>query len=224
MKHQLIDLTHALSSDVPTFDGSCGFTSSLACDYKDCTSPNLFRVQNVAMKAGIGTHMDAPAHCFADSATIDTLPLESLVTDCIVIDVRSETHEHYVIGPQVVESFEKEHGLIPPNAFVIFYTGWSVRWGNPAEYRNDHKYPSVDPRTAELLLARGIVGLGVDTLSADAGGTDFPVHRILLGAGKYLVENIASLEGVPAVGAQVFVLPIKIKDGTEAPIRLIARI
>ena len=221
---KLIDLTHTLSPEIPTFGGSCGFTMSLTCDYKDCTEPNLFRIQKLEMKAGLGTHMDAPAHCIEGGKSIDALALEDLVTDCVVIDASAEANENFVIMPSVIESFEKEHGTISPNAFVIFDTGWSTRWGKPKEYINDHAYPCVDPSTAQLLLERNIAGIGIDTLSADNGGKDFPVHRLILGAGKYLVENVANTHMLPPIGAKIFVLPIKIKDGTEAPIRLIASI
>ena len=73
-----------------------------------------------------------------------------------------------------------------------------------------------------MLLERGITGIGTDTLSVDTGLQEFPVHRAVLGAGKYLVENIANAKQLPATGAKILILPMKIKDGTEAPIRLIA--
>lgn len=64
--------------------------------------------------------------------------------------------------------------------------------------------------------------IGIDTLSPDAGGKDFPVHRVILGAGKYIVENIANAAAVPPTGAKILIMPVKIKDGTEAPVRLVA--
>ena len=65
------------------------------------------------------------------------------------------------------------------------------------------------------------MGIGVDTLSPDTGKQGFPVHDIFLGAGKYLVENIANSESLPNVGAHILVLPLKIQGGTEAPVRLV---
>ena len=61
----------------------------------------------------------------------------------------------------------------------------------------------------------------IDTLSADKADSDYPVHRALLGAGKYLVKNIAYAEQLPAVGSYNMALPILTVGGTEAPIRLI---
>ncbi len=221
---KIIDLTHRLLPEIPTWDGSCGFELSIDTDYKDCTPPDLFRTQKIKCGAGIGTHMDAPAHVKEGGLTIDNLNLEELVTDCVVIDVSSEADAVYVIMPEVVEKFENENGEIKPNSFVIFYTGWDKHWSNREKYNNDHKFPSVDESTAQLLLKRNIAGLGIDTLSADTGHNGFPVHQTILGADKYLVENVANAKELPPTGAKIFVLPIKIKDATEAPIRLIATI
>ncbi|KKT00996.1 MAG: hypothetical protein UW07_C0014G0007 [Candidatus Nomurabacteria bacterium GW2011_GWF2_43_8] len=221
---KVVDLTHTLSEIIPTWDGSCGFELSINSDYKDCTPPNLFRTQKIKCGAGIGTHMDAPAHVVPGGKTIDKLTLEELATDCAVIDVSEEANENYIIMPQVVEKFEKEHGKIKSNSFVIFYTGWERYWKTPEKYINNHIFPSVHENTAKMLLGREIAGLGIDTLSADTGAGGFPVHRAVLGAGKYLVENIANAKNLPPTGAKIFVLPMKIKDGTEAPIRLVALI
>lgn len=52
----------------------------------------------------------------------------------------------------------------------------------------------------------------------------FPVHKKFLGGNRYLIENLASLEKLPPTGALGIVLPMKIKGGSEAPIRAIAHI
>ncbi len=219
---KVIDLTHALSKDIPSWDGNSGFELTTEVDYKDGGPLKSFRAQKIKCEAGIGTHMDAPAHVVESGRTIDQLTLHELVTDCVVIDVSREADESYVIMPSVIEKFEEEYGEIKKNTFVIFYTGWSKRWNERKKYHNDHKFPSVDVSTTELLLKRNIAGLGTDTLSADTGAKGFPVHRAILGADKYLVENIANAEQIPAIGAKSYLLPIKIKDATEAPVRLIA--
>ena len=224
MEFKTIDLTHTLLPSIPSWDGSCGFDLSIDTDYKDCTVPDLFRTQKIKMNAGMGTHMDAPAHCIAGAKTIESLELSELVTDCVVIDVSHEADDNYLVMPSVIERFEKQYGEIKSNSFVIFYTGWDKYWKTKKKYRNNHVFPSVHISTAELLLKRNIVGIGIDTLSADTGKNGFPVHRTILGASKYLVENIANAKLLPPTGAKIFVLPIKIKDATEAPIRLVAEI
>jgi len=219
---KIVDLTHLLTNDVPTWDGNCGFALSIDTDYKDCAPPDLFRIQKIKCGAGIGTHMDSPAHVVPDGRTIDKLTLEELIIDCIVIDVSHEATESYVVMPPVIDKFEKKYGKIQLNTFIIFYTGWDRYWATKEKYRNEYKFPSIHESTAKMLLERGIMGIGTDTLSVDTGLQEFPVHRAVLGTGKYLVENIANARELPATGAKILILPMKIKDGTEAPIRLIA--
>ena len=199
-----IDLTHTLEHEIPSWDGGCGFKYSLLSD-------DEFHVHSISMKAGVGTHMDAPAHCILGGKTIEAFTLNELIAPCIVIDFsKGET----------VESFEKRYGRIPKGSFVLIRTGWDRYWNNPKKYQNN--FPTVSKETAELLLARDIAGLGVDTLSPDGRESDFPVHKILLGAGKILIENVANLAQLPPIGSTLFVLPLKIKAGTESPVRLIA--
>ncbi len=218
-----IDLSHTLSSDIPHWDGDCCFRVENTVDYPDCTAPNLFRVQRINLKAGAGTHIDAPAHCIPGGKTIADLSLDNLVTDCVVITTITNKSDH-VISADEIKKFETEHGNIQPNTFVIFYTSWDQYWNDPDKYRNNLKFPSVGEDAVELLLERDVAGIGIDTLSPDAAGEDFPVHRALLGAGKFIVENVANASELPVTGAKILIMPLKIKDGTESPIRLVGLI
>ena len=67
-------------------------------------------------------------------------------------------------------------------------------------------------------------GIGIDTLSPDVPTSGFPVHKIILGADKYIVENIVGLEKMPATHAYVLTLPIKGLGLTEAPVRMVGLI
>lgn len=220
---KIIDLTHTISSDIPTWDGHCHFQIKIETDYKDCEGPVYFRTQNINMGAGTGTHMDSPAHASIGGKTVDSLSLDELVNECIVIKKETDD-EKFVFTRDFIENFENKHGKIKENTFVLFYSGWSKRWGDKDKYRNNLLFPSVHVDTAQLLLGRKISGIGIDTLSADSGGKEFPVHQIILGAGKYLVENIHNADLLPEIGARIFVMPVKIKDATESPLRLIAEI
>lgn len=221
---KLIDLTQVLSDSVPSWDNHADFDLCTVTDYKDCTAPNLFKIQKLRTGLSLGTHMDAPAHCVPGGRTIDQLTLQELVADCVVIDVSSEAREDYLVPSSAILKFEQDHGEIPAHSLMIFYTGWSKHWENPEKYHNQHAFPSVDAGAAELLLKRNIVGIGIDTFSCDTGKKGFPVHRVILGADKYLVENVAHADLLPPTGAKVFVLPTKLKDATEASVRLIALI
>lgn len=219
-----IDLTHSLSPTIPTWDGGCGFKHSITLDYDDCKDQTKFRVHSIEMFSGVGTHMDAPLHCLPGAMDIASIPLNQLIAPCVVINVSSKANENYSVTTDDIQQFESQYGSINKGSFVIIYTGWDNFWKNPEKYRNNLIFPTISVQAAELLLKRDIVGLGIDTLSPDSEKDGFPIHRLLLNEGKYIIENIANASKMPATGASTIALPIKIQNGTEAPIRLIAAI
>lgn len=219
-----IDLTHPLSSKIPHWGEGCGFNPVINHDYHESEGEVKFRVQYLEMRAGIGTHMDAPKHCFPHGFTISELKIEELISPCVVIDSSEKSHEKYSVSPNDIHEFENQYGMIPKNAFVICSTGWDRFWNTPEKYRNNLIFPSVSKEAAALLLERNVRGLGIDTLSPDRVEDGFPVHHLFLGANKYIIENIANSKRLPPVGASIIALPIKIEGGTEAPIRLIGAI
>lgn len=217
-----IDLTHTLTPHVPSWGGGCGFQQEIKRDYHDEAGQIGFRVQQIKMHAGLGTHMDAPSHCIPGGRSIDEIPLEELCCPCVVINVTQKAHESYSVSVQDIQTFEQNYGPIPPHALVIVYTGWDQYWNAPLRYRNAWRFPSVSSEAAEALLERNIRGLGIDTLSPDRPEGDFPVHRLILGANKYIIENVACAQKLPPLGAQALALPLKTQEGTEAPVRLVA--
>ena len=222
--YKLIDLTHTLDSTIPTWNGACGFNHDLHIDYDDCPGEDKFRVMKMTMHAGIGTHMDAPSHCIPGGKCIHNLDVNGLIWPCVVIDVSDKGHEHYRLSVQDVMDFERKFGVISKDTCVIVNTGWRKFWSEPSKYHNNHVFPSVSIEAASLLHERGVSALGIDTFSSDRPEDGFKVHRLFLGNGKVLIENVTNLESMPAVGSFVMAMPIKIKDGTEAPIRLVGLI
>lgn len=222
--YQLIELTHTLSSESPAWESGCGFQHEIKLDYTDCDSQVKFRVQHVNMHAGIGTHLDSPSHCISGAATVEQIPLDNLIVPLIVIDVHEKMSATYKISVEDILNFENTFGKIQANSFVAFYTGWSQYWNDPKKYLNNYLFPSVSESVANLLLKRDIVGIGIDTLSPDIQDSEFPVHQIILGASKYIVENIANLEKIPQIGSYVIILPIKGAGLTESPVRMVGLI
>src|SRR5476649_567987 len=139
----LIDLTHTLTPDVPSWNGGCGFVQAVKMDYSDCETEVKFRVQKISMHAGLGTHMDAPAHCIPKGLSIADIPLKQLVAPCVVIDVSYKMHETYQLTPEDIEKFEDQHGMIEEGMFVIVHTGWEQFWHRPEQYRNNHIFPTI---------------------------------------------------------------------------------
>lgn len=220
----VLDLTHTLSPNAPTWNGSCGFCLEVKKDYD-----KLFRVQQIKMHAGVGTHMDAPSHRFEKGISIAEIPVNELLAQACVIDVSTKAHANYVISVQDIHEYEDIYGKIPAKSFVIGHTGWSQFWENSDRYRNvdaegQMHFPAFSKEAAELLLTRHVIGLGIDTLSPDCLDLNFPVHALFLGSGKYIIENIANGSKIPPQGAFIIVLPLKMENATECPVRMVALI
>lgn len=222
--YKLIDLSHTLDSAIPTWNGGCGFHHDVHIDYADCEGEYKFRVMKVKMHSGIGTHMDAPSHCIAGGKCIHDFDVNHLMMPCVVIDVSDQCHERYSLSVHDIADFESKHGKIAAGSCVLVHTGWSKFWHTPSQYHNSHVFPSVSSEAASLLLERGVSAIGIDTLSPDRPEDGFKVHKTFLGADKIIIENVANLDRMPPTGSFCFVMPIKIKNGTEAPVRLVGLI
>jgi kynurenine formamidase len=181
-----------------------------------------------------GTHLDAPRHFFENGRTTDQIPLEQLVAPAIVIDVTKEasTDRDYRLTREAVLAFEKANGAIARGSVVLLRTGWSRYWPDAKSYLGDDtpgdasklSFPSYGVEAARVLVEeRGVAALGIDTASIDYGrSTDFQVHRVAAARNVPGFENLTNLDRLPARGALVIALPMKIEGGSGGPLRAIA--
>jgi kynurenine formamidase len=183
-----------------------------------------------------GTHVDAPVHFAKGAQTVDQIPVERLLGAGYVIDVRDRTgtNPDYQVGVDDIARTEAAQGAIPRDAIVLIRTGFSTRWPDPARYLGTADrgpravaqlhFPGLHPDAAKWLVAnRAIKAIGLDTASIDYGqSTLFESHRILYAANIPAFENLAALERLPATGAAIIALPMKIGGGSGAPLRAVA--
>jgi len=181
-----------------------------------------------------GTHLDAPVHFAEGRWTAEQIPLEKLVGHAVVIDVSASAarDQDYRLTPADIKAWEDRNGRIPKGAIVLLRTGWSSRWPDRKRYFGDDKpgdtsnlhFPSYGKEAAELLVrAREAAVLGVDTPSIDHGPSkDFIVHQVASAANVSGFENLTNLDQLPAVGAIVVALPMKIAGGSGGPLRIVA--
>lgn len=219
---QLVDLTHLLSEKVPTWGGGCGFHYEIDATYDH----GGYRGLNYEMVANAGTHMDAPSHFIAGGKHISEIPLEYLIVPLCVIDLSDRKDPDLKVSAEDILAYETANGKIAAGSLVATYTGWSQFFTDPKKYRNadqtgDLHFPTYSVEAARLLLERDVAGIGIDTLSPDAPNIGFPVHHLILGAGKYIVENLSSLEKMPAKGGYAMILPLRIEEGSESPVRAV---
>ena len=183
-----------------------------------------------------GTHLDAPIHWITgrDGADVGSIAVERLVGPAVVIDrtARVEADPGYLLTVADLEGFEREHGPIPPGAWLLFRTGWAARAHDADAFLNvgpeGPVTPGPDAEAARWLATeRAIVGFGVETVGIDAGaagGFDppFPAHHHLLGNDRYGLTQLANLDQLPVTGAVIVVAPLRLAGGTGSPVRALA--
>ncbi|HEY1784732.1 MAG TPA: cyclase family protein [Pirellulales bacterium] len=178
-----------------------------------------------------GTHIDAPNHFEPNQPSVDRIAPTDLFAEGVLIDISAQAaaNADYALGLADVEAWEQKHGRIPDRAIVLLKTGWGRHFENPVRYRNQDAtgrmhFPGFSAEAVRFLIERRDVrGIGLDTLSLDPGQSrDFAVHHLLGRAGRYGLENLASLDELPAVKFYLVVAPIKIESGSGGPTRVLA--
>lgn len=166
-------------------------------------------VSLITMGSHTGTHVDAPYHFLDDGPRLGAVPLERMVGECVVLDLR---------GRPAVDAAALRPAPIRPGDLVLCRTDNSWRWAK-REFQRDFTYLTLDG--AEVLLDRGARAIGMDYLSIERfGSRDFPVHRRVLGAGLFVIEGL-DLRAVEAGRYTLVCLPLKFPDLDGAPARAV---
>ncbi len=114
-----------------------------------------------------GTHADAPLHVLPGGAAADSVPLDALSGPCCVVEA----------GPGPIDEARVRQ--------------WPLRHRDRVLVRPGPSGCVFTPGGARALVERRVRLLGVGDFGPDAiGDPDLPAHRILLGAGVVLLENL----------------------------------
>jgi arylformamidase len=207
---RIVDLSHHYADDMPLYPG--------------LPSPSFRDIARVAVDGyamseyhllnHIGTHVDAPSHQIAGGDTLDEIPLERLVTDAVTVDLSARDP-----GPIGRDELEPLLGDLGAGDWLFLCSGNGRNWGSDA-YWTGWSYP--DTEASRALIERGISGVGFDGPSADPVDTEtFDLHKVWLGAGRMILENLTNLELLPS-RTQVVVAPLKVRGANGAPARVLA--
>ncbi len=232
--YRTVDLTHALNAKTIYWPTSPTTFKLDSLSYGQ--TPGGWFYSSFAFSAPEhgGTHLDAPIHFGEGHLTVDRVPLDRLIAPAVVIDVTARTRadQDYRLTRDDVLAFERTNGRIPPGTIVLLRTGWSTRWPDKKSYMGDDTpndasklhFPSYGVEAARLLIQeRRAAAIGVDAASIDYGASqDFMVHRIAAAADVPGIENLTNLNLLPATGALLFALPMKIEGGSGGPVRVVA--
>ena len=204
-----VDLSVPVAPEYPVWPGNPAMTVEGLWTLDE--PPYCFN-QVISFDEHAGTHWDAPSHFVRDPVRLglpatESVPLERLIAPACVLDATdlagaAEPGQSPIFGRDRVLRWEREHRPIERGDAVLLHTGWT-----DAHYRTGE---------AGHLYAQAVV----DGEATAWAGLD--VEAISLGAGIVYVENLIGLHQVPATGAWLVFLPLKLVGGSGAPGRAVA--
>jgi kynurenine formamidase len=225
---KVVDLTHTMSPEFPTFMGKPGIEMEREFDFKKDRF-NLFWWHIVEHA---GTHLDAPFHFSETGLSAEKLSVEQLVIPLAVVNVvyQAEQDADYQLSGEDLAKWESKHGRLPAGCCVALHSGWGeLATTDPATFIGRDvdgtlHFPGFAPEAAAWLLKeREVAGIAVDTMSLDHGPSrEFKTHQLWLPSGRWGLENVANLDKVPEAGATLVVGASKVKDSTGGLARVIA--
>lgn len=240
---RVVDLTQTLSPEFPQIVlppefGQCWPFRLEEVSHYDERGPGWYW-NNFSCGEHTGTHFDAPIHWISgrdlpNNAT-DTIPVQQLVGAACVIDCSAQAaadHDYLLTVERVLE-WESTHGRIPARSWLLMRTDWSKRT-DPVAYQNfDETGQHTPGPSAELVRflieQRDVIGFGSESIGTDAGQgyhlkPPYPCHSLMHGAGRYGLQCLTNLDLLPPTGAVIFAAPLKIRNGSGSPLRVLALI
>ena len=219
---KIIDLTHPIAESMPMYPGADAPKLHVAYSHEEFGFMEIF----ISMYSHTGTHIDAPAHLYADGITLDKYSIEQFVGKALVIDCR-KLNKGEKISMQLLE---QKGDALNETDFILFLTGHSALWGSPDYFDN---FPIMEPEMVEWVNRRKLKGIGIDAPSFDlvtvedleVAADELHNHRAILKTNNtILLENLCKLEEIGNKLFTLCALPLNIANADGAPARIIALI
>ena len=171
------------------------------------------------------THVDAPLHYLVDGRDMASMPVDQWVGDAAVVDL---THLG-ANGEVTAADLERRAAHVRRGDIVLLRTDWTDKmYGRWPDYFTQSPY--CPPETAEWLVAKGAKNIGFDFFEEycarlpDFSSEDFPMHRVILGAGVVIMEGLTNLGALPRRRVDFAAPFYKIAKTEGAPARFFAMV
>lgn len=224
---RVIDLSQAISPDIPM---PVGFPGPKLEVFLSQAKGDIANVEILTMSVHAGTHLDAPYHFFSELRRADELPPDCLIGPAVVVDM-TDKHGSVAIEAADLRTWESATGeAIRPGDIVLLHTGHSRNWkpGEAASTYWENGWPHLARSAVDYLASKPIKAIGVESFDPDwvdlddLASAEFPTHRTFLPKGILVIENLTNLDQIPGTRCQVIALPLKIKEASGSPVRVVA--
>ena len=188
--------------------------------------PGFWQVSSVNQGLHTGAHIDSPLHVFKDGITTAEIDLDQVIGEALTIDL-SFVHANHKITIDDLKLGGADQ--VRKGDIVLLRTNWTDKmYGKWPDYFTQS--PFFPPESAEWLVAKDPKSIGFDFFEEycarlpDFTSEDFPMHRVILGAGIVIMEGITNLGALPRQRVPFFAPFYKIEGTEGAPARFFAQI
>jgi len=209
----IYDVTVPVSNELPTWPNDPAVEIS---DFSSLSAGDPANVSMLNLGAHTGTHVDAPAHFIEGAAKVESLSLDALIGEAVVIELPED-------ALAIDEAFVQKH-YVPGTQRVLFKTRNSAFWSEPEpQFHTDFTY--LDLPAAKWLVEQGIKLVGIDYLSIEKYASEkHETHLALLSHGVVILEGL-NLTGIAPGRYELICLPLRLRSnkGDGAPARVVLR-
>jgi arylformamidase len=188
--------------------------------------PGFWQVSSVNQGLHTGAHIDSPLHVFKDGITTAEISLDQVIGEAITIDLSFVEANHKITIDDLKRGGADQ---VRKGDIALLRTGWTDKmYGKWPDYFTQS--PFFPPESAEWLVAKDPKSIGFDFFEEycarlpDFTSEDFPMHRVILGAGIVIMEGITNLGALPRQRVQFYAPFYKIEGTEGAPARFFAKI
>jgi arylformamidase len=188
--------------------------------------PGFWQVSSVNQGLHTGAHIDSPLHVFKDGITTAEISLDQVIGEAITIDLSFVDANHKITIDDLKRGGADQ---VRKGDIALLHTGWTDKmYGKWPDYFTQS--PFFPPESAEWLVAKDPKSIGFDFFEEycarlpDFTSEDFPMHRVILGAGIVIMEGITNLGALPRQRVPFYAPFYKIEGTEGAPARFFAKI
>jgi arylformamidase len=188
--------------------------------------PGFWQVSSVNQGLHTGAHIDSPLHVFKDGITTAEISLDQVIGEAITIDLSFVEANHKITIDDLKRGGADQ---VRKGDIALLRTGWTDKmYGKWPDYFTQS--PFFPPASAEWLVAKDPKSIGFDFFEEycarlpDFTSEDFPMHRVILGAGIVIMEGITNLGALPRQRVPFYAPFYKIEGTEGAPARFFAKI
>ena len=203
------DISVTITPELPTWPGDPSVVLERVNKMEDGANANVSRID---MGVHTGTHVDAPYHFIADGNPVETLDLEVLIGEVLVVRVPDEVNE---ITRETLEVLQLPGGV----KRILFKTRNSRYW-QTGEKTFQTRFVGIAESGAQSLVEKGIELVGIDYLSIAPFKKSRPTHQVLLKAKMVVIEGVDLSKVEPGI-YELICLPLKLGGSDGAPARVV---